>query len=72
LPEKHHDEYAQAPMKVIEEKIAAGGKELPAPAHCGPPPSTKVVDIVAMLQESLKAYGKSEHAEPKRKARKRA
>src|SRR5262249_22933775 len=51
-PEKYHDEYAQALMKVIEEKIEAGGKELP-PAHRGAPPATKVVDIVAMLQESL-------------------
>ncbi len=31
-PDKYHDEYAAALMKVIEEKIAAaGGKELPPP-----------------------------------------
>jgi DNA end-binding protein Ku len=71
-PEKYQDEYAEALMKVIEEKIAAGGKELP-PAHKpGAPPSTKVVDIVAMLQESLKQHGGKSHAEPRKKARKRA
>ena len=67
-PHKFHDEYAEALMKVIEEKIAAGGKELP-PSKKAPPPSTNVVDIVAMLQQSLKQTRK---AEPKKKARKTA
>jgi len=72
-PDRYHDEYADALMKVIEEKIAAGGKELP-PAHRGAPPSTKVVDIVAMLQESLKQRGggRKAAAEPKSRAKKRA
>jgi DNA end-binding protein Ku len=65
-PHEFHDDYAEALMKVIEEKIAAGGKELPK--H-GPPPSTKVVDIVAMLQQSLKQARK---VEPKKKPRKAA
>jgi DNA end-binding protein Ku len=71
-PDKYHDEYAQALMKVIEEKIAAGGQELPGVSRPGSSPSTKVVDIVAMLQESLKQRGKKEQAEPKKRARKRA
>lgn len=68
-PGKYHDEYAEALMKVIEEKIAAGGKELP-PAQRAGVPSTNVIDIVAMLQESLKERKAS--GEPKKKARKRA
>ena len=70
-PDKYRDEYAEALMKVIEEKVAAGGKELP-PAQRGAPASTKVVDIVAMLQESLKQRSGKAPGEPKRKARKRA
>jgi DNA end-binding protein Ku len=70
-PDKYHDEYAEALMKVIEEKIAAGGKELP-PSKRGGPPSTKVVDIVAMLQQSIQQRGAKPRAEAKAKTRKRA
>ena len=56
-PGEYHDEYAAALMKVIDEKIAAGGKELP-PVKRGAAPSTNVVDIVQMLQESLRNTGK--------------
>ena len=70
-PENYHDEYAEALMKVIEEKVAAGGKELPPAAKRGAPASTKVVDIVSLLQESLKQHGGKLRAEPQ-KARKRA
>ena len=51
-PEKYHDQYREALLKVIEEKVEAGGKELPAPkaAHAKP---TKVIDLVSVLQASL-------------------
>ena len=51
-PENYKDEYREALMRVIEEKIKSGGKA-PArtPAHAK---STKVVDLVSVLQESLK------------------
>ena len=67
-PEKYHDDYTQALMKVIEEKVAAGGKELPVTPRKGVP-ATNVVDIVAMLQQSLNQTRKTE---PKKKVRKRA
>jgi DNA end-binding protein Ku len=70
-PEKYHDEYNEALMKVIEEKIAAGGKALP-PIQRTAPAGTKVVDIVAMLQESLKQRTGKAPAAPKRKPRKKA
>ncbi len=60
-PENYQDEYREGLMKVIEEKIAAGGKELPAQkAKSGK--ATNVVDLVSILQQSLdqtKAGGKS-------------
>ncbi|MHC1768619.1 MAG: Ku protein [Verrucomicrobiia bacterium] len=68
-PGKYQDEYAEALMRVIQEKIAAGGKALPV-GKSAPAPSTKVVDIVAMLQESLNQTRKPEPK--KKKARKTA
>lgn len=55
-PEKYHDDYREALMEVIEEKVESGGEELeekPKPKK----ESTKVIDLVAVLQESLAAQG---------------
>jgi DNA end-binding protein Ku len=51
-PEKYTDEYREALMGVIQEKIAAGGKELPQLKTKSTKP-TNVVDLVAVLQKSL-------------------
>jgi len=60
-PDKYKDEYREALIKVIEEKIKAGGKEIPAgKPKAGRP--TNVVDLVSVLQQSLdqtKAGGKT-------------
>lgn len=51
-PEKYKDDYREALMEVIEEKVESGGKEIeekPKPKK----ESTKVIDLVAVLQESL-------------------
>lgn len=57
-PKKYRDDYRQALMQVIEEKVEAGGKELEEKPKKKAPPSTKVIDLVAVLQESLnKAQG---------------
>jgi DNA end-binding protein Ku len=70
-PEKYHDEYKQALLKLIEEKVAAGGKELPVEKGARPKP-TKVIDLVSVLQQSLnqasKKGGKKEHHARRRKA----
>jgi len=50
-PEKYHDEYRDALKKLIDEKIAHGG-ELPGRPKVEPKP-TKMVDLVAILQQSL-------------------
>jgi len=52
-PKKYRDDYRDALMEVIEEKVEAGGKELEEKPKKKGPPSTKVIDLVAVLQESL-------------------
>jgi DNA end-binding protein Ku len=57
-PKKYKDDYREALMEVIEEKVEAGGKEIEEKPKKKAPPSTKVIDLVAVLQESLnKAQG---------------
>jgi DNA end-binding protein Ku len=51
-PEKYHDQYREALTKVIEEKVAAGGKSAPMP-KAGKAQPTKVIDLVSVLQASL-------------------
>jgi DNA end-binding protein Ku len=55
-PEAYKDEYREALVKLIEEKVASGGK---LPEKKGKAPATqKVVDIVSLLQASLDQAGK--------------
>lgn len=75
-PGKYHDEYKQALLKLIEEKVAAGGKELPVEKGARVKP-TKVIDLVSVLQQSLnqaskKGGGKKEHHSHHTKRRKAA
>ncbi|PTX92371.1 Ku protein [Opitutus sp. ER46] len=57
-PERYQDEYAAAVLKLVDQKIKAGGKELPGHKK-RPAAATNVVDLVKVLQESLAATGKS-------------
>jgi len=57
-PARYTDEYRSALLKLIDQKIASGGKELPEPKRARRPP-TNVVDLVSVLQESLDRAGKS-------------
>src|ERR1700720_2990525 len=57
-PEKYHDEYREALMEVIEEKVEAGGKEIETKPKKAPKP-TKVIDLVEVLQRSLEQSGSS-------------
>jgi len=52
-PKKYRDDYREALMEVIEEKVEAGGKEIEEKPKHKPRPSTKVIDLVSVLQESL-------------------
>jgi DNA end-binding protein Ku len=55
-PEKYHDDYREALMEVIEEKVEAGGKEIEEKPKKAPKP-TKVIDLVSVLQKSLEQTG---------------
>jgi len=66
-PAKYKDDYRDALMEVIEEKVESGGKEIEEKPK-EKKPSTKVIDLVAVLQESLKAQGggKKKKSAPKK------
>jgi len=51
-PERYTDEYRSALMKLIDQKVASGGKELPA-AGKKAGHVTNVIDLAAVLQQSL-------------------
>jgi DNA end-binding protein Ku len=55
-PQKYKDEYKEALMEVIEEKVEAGGKEIEEKPKRAPKP-TKVIDLVKVLQQSLEQSG---------------
>src|SRR4051794_21905543 len=57
-PEKYKDDYREALMHVIEEKVEAGGKEIEEKPKKAPKP-TKVIDLVKVLQQSLEQTGKA-------------
>ena len=65
-PEKYKDDYREALMEVIEEKVEAGGKEIESKPRKAPKP-TKVIDLVSVLQKSLEQSG----AKDKRKGKTR-
>src|SRR4051812_30669971 len=59
-PEKYHDDYREALMEVIEDKIEHGGEAIEHEPKKAPKP-TKVIDLVEVLQRSLKESGKAAH-----------
>jgi DNA end-binding protein Ku len=74
-PEKYRDDYREALMEVIEEKVEAGGKEIEGKSKPRKAP-TKVIDLVSVLQQSLEKTGgakkktkaRAKHAQHERKA----
>ncbi len=52
-PDKYRDDYRDALMDVIEEKVESGGKEIEEKPKRKKPKSN-VIDLVSVLQESLK------------------
>ncbi|PYI75349.1 MAG: Ku protein, partial [Verrucomicrobia bacterium] len=61
-PKKYRDDYREALMEVIEEKVEAGGKEIEEKPKQKARPSTKVIDLVSVLQESLNKTRKTHPA----------
>ena len=67
-PEKYKDDYREALMEVIEEKVESGGEEIEEKPKEKKTP-TKVIDLVAVLQESLKAQGGGKRKSTTKKAK---
>jgi len=63
-PENYRDEYREALMEVIEEKVEVGGKEIEEKPKRAPKP-TKVIDLVSVLQKSLEQTGTKKKATTK-------
>ena len=63
-PENYRDEYREALMEVIEEKVEAGGKEIEEKPKRAPKP-TKVIDLVSVLRKSLEQTGAKKKATTK-------
>jgi DNA end-binding protein Ku len=68
-PEKYKDDYREALMEVIEEKVEAGGKEIEEKPRKAAKP-TKVIDLVSVLQKSLEQTGSKQKAKGKSRAKK--
>ena len=68
-PEKYHDDYREAVMKVIEEKVEHGGEEIEEKPKKAPKP-TKVIDLVSVLQKSLEQAGGSKKSSRAKRAAK--
>ncbi|MDQ2824648.1 MAG: Ku protein, partial [Verrucomicrobiota bacterium] len=66
-PEKYHDEYREALMEVIEEKVESGGKEIEEKPKAKKAP-TKVIDLVEVLQQSLAQSGKAKKGSTSKRA----
>jgi DNA end-binding protein Ku len=63
-PSKYRDDYREALMDVIEEKVEAGGKEIEEKPKKAPKP-TKIIDLVSVLQKSLEQTGAKRKASAK-------
>lgn len=70
-PERYTDDYRSALMKLIDRKVKSGGKELPSGEHA-PKRATNVIDLAAVLQQSLKDAGPKTKPVKKGKGRAKA
>ena len=70
-PDRYTDDYRSALMKLIDKKVKSGGKELPGSAHA-PKRATNVIDLAAVLQQSLKDASGPKTKPVKRNKRKAA
>lgn len=68
-PDQYSDEYTDALMKLVDKKVAAGGKQLPTAAKRGSGLATNVIDLAAVLQQSLKSANKRTQAAGRRSAK---
>ena len=69
-PEKYKDDYREALMEMIEEKVEAGGKEIEEKPKKAPKP-TKIIDLVSVLQKSLEQTGGKKKATAKSRGKRK-
>ena len=72
-PEAYKDDYKEGLMKVIEEKVSAGGKHVPSGKKPAGKKPTNVIDLVSVLEQSLRQNKsapatKKTHAKHRKKA----
>jgi DNA end-binding protein Ku len=69
-PEKYHDEYRDDLLKLIDKKVESGKTKTIAPAEPAERPQRrgKVIDIMHLLQQSVKQAHKTEEPSRRRKA----
>jgi DNA end-binding protein Ku len=65
-PEMYHDDYRAALQKLIEEKVEHGVEKLPAPRKAKKP--ANVIDLVSVLQKSIKETQTKTKIKPLKKA----
>lgn len=70
-PERYTDEYRSALMKLIDKKVASGGKTLPDEGR-KEHRATNVIDLASMLRQSLADAGKAKNAPQHKKRKPRA
>jgi DNA end-binding protein Ku len=68
-PERYTDDYRSALMKLIDKKVKSGGKELPAKDEA-PKRATNVIDLAAVLEQSLRDASGPKTKPAKKKATK--
>lgn len=59
-PEKYHDEYREALLKLIEQKVKSGAKAMPAPKAGQKAAPDKIIDLAALLKQSLSQSPKAQ------------
>ncbi len=67
-PGKYKDDYREALMDVIEEKVEHGGEEIEEKPRAKKAPS-KVIDLVEVLKQSLEQSGGRKKAKGPKKAK---
>ena len=69
--DRYTDEYRSALMKLIDKKVASGGKELPKEGHAAKR-ATNVIDLASVLRQSLDDAAKPKKPAAVRKAKRHA
>jgi len=71
-PEKYRDEYREALVKLIEQKVRSGTKALPTPKAGRKAGPGKIIDLAELLKQSLGQSGKAQKKAGHRAAQRKA